>query len=283
MPRQRAESVADLGRQFARRHQNQGRVAARDAPGSGSQPLEQRQRERSRLAGAGLGRGQQVATFEYHRDGAMLDRGRLGIAELPTACLQLRAQREIIEQINTPQRPDRVKAALGMARSGREIDRPRLWHRLRWACRRGDRVPGDGHDGPLRDAEEPRRADRTAHSTNSGVKYTSLRPEAHIAPFRSRTMRSSTSSRRHDAAHQHQREGEIRMRTRCRDSRRSWSATVRCTRRSDCRAGRRSPERWRAGPRGESSLRCTGTTPQAPCTMNCIANAASASASGGRA
>jgi hypothetical protein len=48
----------------------------------------------------------------------------------------------------------------------------------------GDRSRGVAAMAFYGDAEEPRRADRTAHSTNSGRQSISLQPKAHIAPFR---------------------------------------------------------------------------------------------------
>ena len=58
--------------------------------------------------------------------------------------------------------------------------------------------------------------------------------------------------------------------------RRSRPGSARSSRRSDCRADRRSRGTVPRASGGESSLRCTGTMPHAPCTATCIRNPPSA-------
>ncbi|MNH07896.1 hypothetical protein D3C79_672980 [compost metagenome] len=78
-----------LHRQLAGRHQHQGSDrAGRFILRVLHQPLKQRQHEGSRLAGTCLGTRQQIAARQYARDGAGLNGGRLGIAELAQGLLQ---------------------------------------------------------------------------------------------------------------------------------------------------------------------------------------------------
>ena len=65
----------DLGRQFARRRQDQRTAGARLGLAADVQkPRQHRQTEGRRLAGAGLGKAQQVAALDDARDGLFLDR-----------------------------------------------------------------------------------------------------------------------------------------------------------------------------------------------------------------
>ena len=72
-----AGALADLGRQLARRRQDEGPRGARRRSGAcRRQMLEDGQQEGRGLAGAGLGDAQDVLAFQQQGDGPLLDRGR---------------------------------------------------------------------------------------------------------------------------------------------------------------------------------------------------------------
>ena len=75
------EHLANLGRQFARRRQDQGaRGARRGGHAVGGQPMQDRQGEGGGLAGAGLGDAEQILAGHHVGDGLLLDRGGGGVA-----------------------------------------------------------------------------------------------------------------------------------------------------------------------------------------------------------
>jgi hypothetical protein len=71
---------ADLGGQFAGRHQHQRADAPPALDALRGQLLKHGQGEARRLAGARLGAGQHVATLEDHGDGLQLDGGWRSVA-----------------------------------------------------------------------------------------------------------------------------------------------------------------------------------------------------------
>ena len=91
MLRERVAVLDDLGRELARGREHQG---AGGAARLGEQTIQDRQQEGGGLAAAGHGAGEHVAALERRRNGARLDRRRLGEAELGHGAQQLRAQAE---------------------------------------------------------------------------------------------------------------------------------------------------------------------------------------------
>ena len=76
-----AKAVADLGREFSGRSEDQHAGGERRrAAAVGAEARENRQRERRRLAGAGLGDAKQIAPFEEVRNSLSLDGGRRLVA-----------------------------------------------------------------------------------------------------------------------------------------------------------------------------------------------------------
>jgi hypothetical protein len=73
------DRLGDLHRQLARRHEHDGDRALRAA--LVHEALEDRQRERRRLPGAGRRLAEEVFPLDQGRDGLLLDRRRLFIAE----------------------------------------------------------------------------------------------------------------------------------------------------------------------------------------------------------
>ena len=88
------EALGDLGRQLARRLEDQRARHAR--PGAaGGQDVDHRQGEARRLAGAGLGAAEHVAPGEDDRDGLLLDRCRCCITRVDNGAQDVGTQTKI--------------------------------------------------------------------------------------------------------------------------------------------------------------------------------------------